>query len=59
MQSSAFADAQSYVRLLKATAIILPILALLCLVGSVWLARDRAARDPARGHRRWRSRCCC
>ena len=41
VQSSALSDAQSYVKLLKATAIILPILALLCLIGSVWLARDR------------------
>ena len=38
---SALVDAQRGVRLLKAVAIILPILALLCLVGSVLLARDR------------------
>jgi hypothetical protein len=41
VQSSALTDAQTGVRALKATAIILPILALLCLIGSVWLARDR------------------
>ncbi len=41
VQSSALSDAQSYVKLLKATAIILPILALLSLIGSVYLARDR------------------
>jgi hypothetical protein len=41
VKSSAFGDAQTGVRALKATAIILPVLALLCLIGSVWLARDR------------------
>lgn len=38
LQSSAFADARQGVRALKAMAILLPILALLCLAGSVWLA---------------------
>jgi hypothetical protein len=38
VQSPAFADAQAAVRLLKAVAISLPILALLCLAGAVWLA---------------------
>lgn len=38
VQSSAFADARSGVRALKASAIVLPILALLCLAGSAWLA---------------------
>jgi len=41
VQSSAFADARSGVKVLKATAIILPILGVLCLIGSVFLARDR------------------
>jgi hypothetical protein len=41
VQSGALTDAQTGVRALKATSIILPILALLCLLGSVWLARDR------------------
>jgi hypothetical protein len=40
-QSSALADAQRAVRWLKGLAIVLPLLALLCLVGSVWLARRR------------------
>ncbi|HEX6023585.1 MAG TPA: hypothetical protein VFZ00_16455 [Solirubrobacter sp.] len=40
-QSSALADAQRGVRLLKGLAILLPLLALLCLAGSVWLARRR------------------
>jgi hypothetical protein len=40
-QSSALADAQRAVRLLKALAIVLPLLALLCLAGSIWLARRR------------------
>jgi hypothetical protein len=41
VQSGAFSDARTGVRALKASAIILPIVALLCLIGSVWLARDR------------------
>jgi hypothetical protein len=40
-QSSALVDAQRAVRALKAIAILLPLLALLCLAGSVWLARRR------------------
>ena len=38
VRSSAFGDAQTGVRALKATSILLPILAVLCLIGSVWLA---------------------
>ena len=38
VQSGAFADARGFVRVLKATAIILPLLALLCLAGSIYLA---------------------
>ena len=38
VQSGAFADARGVVRLLKATAIILPLLALLCLAGSIFFA---------------------
>ena len=41
VQSPALADAQSGIKLLKAVAIVLPLLALLCLAGSVWLARQR------------------
>jgi hypothetical protein len=41
VQSSAFADAQTGVRALKGLAIVLPVLAVACLFGSVWLARDR------------------
>jgi hypothetical protein len=37
VQSGAFADAQRGVRLLKAVAIVLPALSLLCLLGAVWL----------------------
>lgn len=37
VQSGAFGDAQAAVRLLKAVAIVLPILSLLCLVGAAWL----------------------
>ncbi|HET6549243.1 MAG TPA: hypothetical protein VFG79_12330 [Solirubrobacter sp.] len=40
-QSSALADAQRGVRLLKGLAIVLPLLALLCLAGSVWLSASR------------------
>jgi hypothetical protein len=40
LQSQALVDAQRGVRLLKAVAILLPLLALLCLAGSVWLARS-------------------
>jgi hypothetical protein len=40
-QSSALVDAQRGVRILKGLAIVLPLLALLCLAGSVWLARSR------------------
>src|SRR4029079_15737444 len=38
VQSGAFARARGVVRVLKATAIILPLLALLCLAGSIYLA---------------------
>jgi hypothetical protein len=41
VQSNALVQAQSGVRLLKAVAIVLPLLALLCLAGSVWLTRPR------------------
>ena len=41
MQSSALVDAQRGVRLLKGIAIVLPLLALLCLAGSVLLAYSR------------------
>jgi hypothetical protein len=41
VQSSALGDAQTAVRALKASAIVLPLLALLCLSGSVRLAHDR------------------
>jgi hypothetical protein len=41
VQSPALADAQTGVKALKAIAIVLPVLALLCLAGSVWLARRR------------------
>jgi hypothetical protein len=40
-QSSALVDAQRGVRLLKGLAILLPLLALLFLAGSIWLARRR------------------
>ncbi len=40
-QSEGLVSAQRGVRLLKAVAIVLPLLALLCLVGSVFLARQR------------------
>lgn len=39
VQSSAITDAQSYIKLLKASAIVLPILALLCLLGSAALTK--------------------
>ncbi len=52
VQSEALADAQRGVRLLKAIAIMLPLLALLCLVGSVFLAQHVAARRAARRDRR-------
>jgi hypothetical protein len=39
VQSSGIADAQSYIKLLKASAIVLPILALLCLLGSALLTK--------------------
>jgi hypothetical protein len=39
VQSSAIADAQSYTKLLKASAIVLPILALLALIGSALLTK--------------------
>jgi hypothetical protein len=39
VQSSAITDAQSYIKLLKASAIVLPILALLCLLGSALLTK--------------------
>lgn len=39
VQSSAIGDAQGYVKLLKAIAILLPLLALACLAGSVALTR--------------------
>jgi hypothetical protein len=41
VQSSGLVQVQSGVRLLKAVAIVLPLLALLCLAGSVWLTRPR------------------
>jgi hypothetical protein len=41
VQSPALVDAQSGVKLLKGVAIVLPVLALLCLAGSVFLARRR------------------
>jgi hypothetical protein len=41
VQSPALVQAQSAVKLLKTLAIVLPVLALLCLAGSVWLARRR------------------
>jgi hypothetical protein len=41
VQSPALVQAQDAVKLLKALAIVLPLLALLCLAGSVWLARPR------------------
>ena len=40
-QSEGLVDAQRYVKILKAVAVILPILALLCLIGSVFTARSR------------------
>ena len=40
-QSSGLVQAQRAVRWLKALAILLPLLALLCLAGSIWLARRR------------------
>jgi hypothetical protein len=41
VQSSALVQAQGGIKLLKTLAIVLPVLALLCLAGSVWLARRR------------------
>jgi hypothetical protein len=41
VQSHGLVQAQGGVRLLKAVAIVLPLLALLCLAGSVWLTRPR------------------
>jgi hypothetical protein len=41
VQSQGLVKAQSGVRLLKGIAIVLPLLALLCLAGSVWLTRPR------------------
>ena len=41
VQAPALADAQTGIKVLKAVAIVLPLLALLCLGGSVWLARQR------------------
>ena len=47
-----WSSAQSGVRLLKAVAIVLPLLALLCLAGSVFARAAAAARAAARGDRR-------
>jgi hypothetical protein len=41
VKSSAFSDARTYVKALKAAAIVLPILAVLCLIGSVFAAHRR------------------
>ena len=41
LHSSAFADARQGVRWLRTMAIFLPLLALVCLAGSVWLAASR------------------
>ena len=41
VQSPALVRAQSGVKRLKALAIVLPLLALLCLAGSIWLSRSR------------------
>jgi hypothetical protein len=41
VQSSAFSDARTFVKTLKAAAIVLPILAVLCLIGSVFAAHRR------------------
>jgi hypothetical protein len=41
VQSEALVSAQSAVRLLKAVAIVLPVLSLLCLAGAVFLSRSR------------------
>lgn len=41
VQSSALSDLQWAVKVLKAVAILLPVLALLCLAGAVWLSRSR------------------
>ena len=56
-QSAALVDAQRAVRLLKALAILLPLLALLCLAGSVFLARRRR-RGVLRAGIGVASRCC-
>ena len=41
VQAPAIADARTGIKVLKAVAILLPLLALLCLGGSIWLARQR------------------